>query len=89
MLCFIPKLTVRRMFPLNMKSWCSFFLSVRLQTCSVALFLRYLTQIALLVRFKILTCEMRQNKDGYGGLVISSSKSWCYMKVLTKICMSS
>lgn len=35
-------------------------------------------------KIQILACKDMQNetkKDGCGGLVISSSKSWCYMKV--------
>lgn len=31
-------------------------------TCSVPLLLRFLSQIALLIRFKILTCKMRQRR---------------------------
>lgn len=59
------------------------FFYERLQAYALPPLLRFLSQIALLIRFKIPTCKRRQ--DGCGGLVISSNKSWCYMKALSKI----
>lgn len=62
LLWFIPKSTVKKNYVSLEHEILLFFYRKTPLICSATFLLRFLSQIALLIRFKILTCKMRQRR---------------------------